>query len=109
LLERSASDTDIVFVKDGLVKRFGRVDGDEFGFLDVSPYEFWISAQIRIHGEMRRTIGSSTLFEIKDHDFPINDFHVLGNMNSSKGIITSDHNTLPISSSISRSSHNEKT
>ena len=47
---------------------------------------------------MRHTIGSSTLFEIQNHDFPINDFHILGNMNSSKGIITSDHYTLPISS-----------
>jgi hypothetical protein len=102
LLERSASDTDIVFVKDGLVKRFGRVDGDEFGFLNVSPYEFWISEQITSHVDMRHTIGSSTLFEIKDHNLPINDFYILGNMNSSKGIITSNHNTLSISSTLSQ-------
>jgi hypothetical protein len=101
LLERSASDTDIVFVKDGLVKRFGRVDRDEFGLFNVSPYEFWISAQ-KTRVEMRRTIGSGTLFEIKNHDFPINDFHILGNMNSSKGIITGDHNTLSISSALSQ-------
>jgi hypothetical protein len=52
LLESSASDTDIVFIENGLVERFGRVDGDEFGFLDISPYEFWISAQIRAHVDM---------------------------------------------------------
>jgi hypothetical protein len=51
---------------------------------------------------MGHTIGSSTLFEIKDHDLPINDFHILGDMNSSKGIITSDHNTLSISSTLSQ-------
>jgi len=47
---------------------------------------------------MRHTVGSSTLFEIQNHDLSINDFHILGDMNSSKGIITSDHNTLMISS-----------
>jgi hypothetical protein len=40
LLERSASDTDIVFVKDGLIEWFRWVNWDEFGFLDISPYEF---------------------------------------------------------------------
>jgi len=49
------------------------------------------------HGR-QRTIGSSTLFEVKNHDLSINDFNILGNVDSSKGIITSDHNTLLISS-----------
>lgn len=80
LLECGAGDADVVGGEEGGVERFGRVDGDDLGFVDGTP------------GEVRGRRG--VLADVEDEGFAVYDFDVFGDVDGCEGVVARDHDAL---------------
>ena len=82
LLERGSSNANVVVVEDLLVKRLLRVDRDDLGLVNVSPYKL---------------IGRGALLEVENHDLSVDNLDIPSDVNGSKRVVSGNHDTLPVS------------